>query len=129
MSATDSFTVRIPMQIRKLKGRKLTLAPNGCGPIWAAPRLRVDNTIIKAIARAFPWRKQIETGGYASIEELARAEKINPSYVGRVLRRTLLAPEIVEAIMEGRQSAGMTMTGLLKGFAAVGGEQRTALRA
>ena len=92
MSATDSFTVRIPMQIRKLKGRKLTLAPNGCGPIWAAPRLRVDNTIIKAIARAFPWRKPIETGGYASIEELARAEKINPSYVGRVLRRTLLAP-------------------------------------
>ena len=102
MSATDSFTVRIPMQIRKL-----TLAPNGCGPIWAAPRLRVDNTIIKAIARAFPWRKQIETGGHASIEELARAEKINPSYVGRVLRRMLLAPEIVEAIMEGRQPAGI----------------------
>jgi hypothetical protein len=129
MSATDTFTVRIPMQIRKRGGRKLILAPDGGQPIWAAPKPRVDNTMIKAIARAFRWRKLIETGVHASIEELARAEKINSTYVGRVLRLTLLAPEIIEAIMEGRQPAGMTMAGLLTGFPVVWAEQRAALGA
>ena len=129
MSATDTFTVRIPMQIRKRGGRKLILAPDGGQPIWAAPRPRVDNTMIKAIARAFRWRKLIETGVHASIEEVAAAEKINASYVGRVLRLTLLAPEIIEAIMEGRQPAGMTMAGLLTGFPVVWAEQRAALEA
>ncbi len=127
MSATDTFTVRIPMQIRKRGGRKLILAPDGGGPIWAAPRPRVDNTMIKAIARAFRWRKLIETGVHASIEEVAAAEKINSTYVGRVLRLTLLAPEIIEAIMEGKQPAGMTMASLLTGFPAVWAEQRAAL--
>jgi hypothetical protein len=129
MSATDTFTVRIPMQIRKRGGRKLILAPDGGQPIWAAPKPRVDNTMIKAIARAFRWRKLIETGVHASIEELARAEKINSTYVGRVLRLTLLAPEIIEAIMEGRQPAGMTMAGLLTGFPLVWAEQRAVLGA
>ncbi|CAN1532747.1 hypothetical protein MCEMIH16_03124 [Caulobacteraceae bacterium] len=129
MSATDTFTVRIPMQIRKRGGRKLILAPDGGGPIWAAPRPRVDNTIIKAVARAFRWRKLIETGVHASIEEVAAAEKINSTYVGRVLRLTLLAPEIVEAIMEGRQPAGLTMVVLLTGFPVVWAEQRAALGA
>ena len=77
VSARNTFTVRIPMQIRKRGGRKLILAPDGGEPIWAAPRPRVDNTIIKAVARAFRWRKLNETGVHASIEELARAEKIN----------------------------------------------------
>jgi hypothetical protein len=85
--------------------------------------------MMKAIARSFRWRKLIETGVYASIEELARAEKDNSSYVGRVLRLTLLAPEIIEAIMEGRQPAGMTMAGLLTGFPVVWAEQRARLRA
>lgn len=72
--------------------------------------------MIKVIARAFRWCRPIETGSHASIEEVARAEKINASYVGRVLRLTLLAPEIIEAILEGRQPVGMTMAGLLTGF-------------
>ena len=76
---------------------------------------------------AFRWRKLIETGVHASIEEVAAAEKINASYVGRVLRLTLLAPEIIEAIMEGRQPAGMTMAGLLTGFPVVWAEQGAAL--
>ena len=98
-------------------------------PGWAAPRPRVDNTIIKAVARALRWRKLIETGVHASIEEVAAAETINASYVGRVLRLTLLAPEIIEAIMEGRQPAGMTMAGLLTGFPVVWAELRAVLGA
>ena len=59
--------------------------------------------MVKALARAFRWRKLLETGAFGTIEELAAAEKINPSYVSRVLRMTLLAPDIVEAILDGRQ--------------------------
>ena len=61
--------------------------------------------MVKAIARAFRWRDMLESGKYATIREIAAAEKINESYVGRVLRLTLLAPDIVEAILSGRQPA------------------------
>jgi hypothetical protein len=55
--------------------------------------------LLKALARGFRWRKLLETGDYATIEEIAEAENINPSYVSRVLRMTLLAPDTVEAIL------------------------------
>jgi hypothetical protein len=63
--------------------------------------------MVKAIARAFRWREMLENGTHATIAEIAAAEKINESYVGRVLRLTLLAPDLVEAILAGRQSAGL----------------------
>jgi len=58
--------------------------------------------MIKALARAFRWRKLLETAVFGTIEELAAAEKINPSYVSRILRLTLLAPDIFEAILNGK---------------------------
>ena len=70
--------------------------------------------MIKALARAFRWRKLLETGVYGTIEELAAAEKINSSYVSRVLRLTLLAPDIVETILEGRQPVEMTLAALMR---------------
>jgi hypothetical protein len=54
--------------------------------------------MVKAIALAFQWRKLQESGTHATIAEIAAADKINESYVGRILRLTLLAPDIVEAI-------------------------------
>ncbi len=71
--------------------------------------------MIKALARAFRWRRMLETRRYATIDELARAEKINASYVSRILRLTLLAPDIVEAILDGRQPEGMTPPRLMEG--------------
>jgi hypothetical protein len=73
--------------------------------------------MVKAIARAFRWRAMLENGKHATIAEIAAAEKINESYVGRVLRPTLLAPDIVEAILGGRQPAKMTLTVLMRPFA------------
>ena len=64
--------------------------------------------MVKALARALRWRELLETGAYDTIEELAAAEKINSSYVSRILRLTLLAPAIVEAILDGRQPVEMT---------------------
>ena len=69
------------------------------------------------------WLKLLETGVYATIDEMAAAEKINASYVCRVLRLTLLAPDIVEAILDGRQPPEVTLAGLMRPFPAGWGEQ------
>ena len=119
-----TMTVRVPMTIKRRGGRKLVLAPDGAD-ITAAPVARhVDNAMVKAIARAFRWRDMLESGEYSTVREIAAAEKINESYVGRVLRLTLLAPDIVEAILGGRQSAQMTLAGLMRPFAVGWAEQR-----
>ena len=80
--------------------------------------------LVKAIARAFRWRKLLETGVHITVGEIAAAEKINPSYVSRVLRLTLLAPEIVEAILDGRQESDVTLATLLESFPVAWKEQR-----
>ncbi|MGE3512819.1 MAG: hypothetical protein AB7N65_28485 [Vicinamibacterales bacterium] len=108
----DSITVRVPMTFRKRGGRKQVIVPDGVAS-WVPARARVDNTMVKALARAFRWRKLLETGVYATVEEIAAAERINSSYVSRVLRLTLLAPDVVEAILDGRQPGGMQLKELL----------------
>jgi hypothetical protein len=118
-----SVTVRVPISIRRRGGRKLVLAPDGA-EVTAAPVTRhVDNVMVKALARAFRWRDMLESGEYATIREIAAAEKINESYAGRVLRLTLLAPELVEAIMQGRQPAWLGLNVLMKGLPALWSEQ------
>ena len=75
-----------------------------------------DTTLVKALARGFRWRRMLETGRYATTDELAAAEKINSSYVSRLLRLTLLSPDIVEAILDGRQPDDLTLPGLMEPF-------------
>ena len=114
-AAAATMTVRVPMSFRKRGGRKLVITPDGQQQ-EARPRARIDNTIIKALARAFRWRQMLETGDIATVTEIAANEKINASYVSRVLRLTLLAPEIVEAILDGRQGPEMTLPVLMGPF-------------
>lgn len=104
----QTVIVTVPFAIRKRGGRKLVITPDGT---TAAPvtRARVDCALLKALARGFRWRKLLETGDFSTIEEIAQAENINPSYISRVLRMTLLSPEIVEAILAGKQPEGLTM--------------------
>ena len=106
--------VRVPFSIRKRGGRKLVIVPAGAEAL--PERSRVDNAMVKALARVFRWRKLLETGTYGTIEELAAAEKINSSYVSRILRMTLLAPDIVDAIMNGKYSPALTLSALMKPF-------------
>jgi hypothetical protein len=106
-----TLTVRIPLAIRgRGRARKMVVTPG----VLAAPA-RVDITLLKALARAFRWRRMLEAGHYATVKDLAAAEKINSSYVSRVLRITLLAPDIVEAILDGRQPEAMTLPVLMEG--------------
>ncbi|MGE3718535.1 MAG: hypothetical protein AB7G07_09065 [Bauldia sp.] len=104
-------TVRVPIALRRRGGRKVVLASDGNA--MSAPGPHVHGPLVKALGRAFRWRKLIETGVHGTIAELAAAEKINPSFVSRVLRLTLLAPEIVEEIVDGRQSPETQLGGLL----------------
>ena len=110
---TPTITVHIPMTFRKRGGRKLVVTPDGAE--WA-PRPRVDNAMVKALARAFRWRRMLDTGVHATLEELARAKGVHATYVSRVLRLTLLAPEIVEAILDGRQPAELQLDDLTDGY-------------
>ncbi len=121
-----ALTVTVPMTFRKRGGRKLVIAPNGADA-WALPRARIDNTMVKALARAHRWKRQIDSGRFQTVQDLAEAERINPSYIARVLRLTLLAPDIVEAILDGRQPPGLQMDDLLVPFPVEWVKQRAAL--
>ena len=123
--AAQILTVRVPFTIRKRGGRKLAIAADGSN--LAPPRQRIDSTLIKALARAHRWNRLLEAGRYGSAAELAAAERINPSHVSRVLRLTLLAPDIVEAIIEGRHADGVEADLLLRPFSSDWEVQRAAL--
>jgi hypothetical protein len=85
----------------------------------------VDSALMKAIARAFRWRDMLESGVHATIKEIAAAENINESYVARILRLTLLAPNIVESVVDGRQSPEITLPALMRRFPSLWQVQRS----
>lgn len=118
-----TISIRVPMAFARRGGRKLMIAPPGADT-WAPPRARIDNTMIKAIARAYCWKQRLESGQYASISELAKSEKINQSYLCRVMRLNLLAPDIVELILDGHQPPNMQLSHLLEPFPVSWHEQR-----
>ena len=114
MSPT-SITVRVPLSIRRRPGRKTVVRPVGA---LETVQTRADPALLKALARAFRWQKMLDEGRYGSISEMAGAEKIERGYLGKVLQLTLLAPAVVEAIVDGRQGNGMTLPGFVQGVGA-----------
>ena len=117
--------VSIPVTFRQRSGRKQILSPSGAAPWSPAPR--ADTALVKAIVRAHRWRNMIESGEYPSSAELARAEKVNESYLGRILRLTLIAPDITEAILTGRQPSTLQLDDLVKPLPSVWAEQHAVL--
>jgi hypothetical protein len=109
----DVITVQVPFRIVKRGGKKEMQMPEG-----ATHSPRTDNTLVKALARAFRWKRMLDSGEFATIGELAEREGIAPSYMTRVLRLTLLAPDIVEAILDGRQCPEVTLAKVLEPFPA-----------
>jgi hypothetical protein len=106
----DTVTLHVPFRVVKRGGRKEMQLPDGA----AQPR-RTDTTLVKALARAFRWRRMLESGEFATIADLAEREGIAPSYMTRVLRLTLLSPNIVEAILDGKQGPEVTLRRLMEG--------------
>jgi hypothetical protein len=117
MTATaQMLTVHIPLTVRRRGGRKVVIAPDGTEAPAVGEAARIDSTLVKALARAFRWRLMLESGMVSTVGEIAVREAINKSYVSRVLRLTLLAPDIVEVILDGRQAPGVTLVGLMEPF-------------
>jgi len=115
-------TVRVPLTVRRRSGRK-TMVSLGFGAEGGRIATKADPALVKALARAFRYQKLLDEGRYASISEMATAEKIERGYLGTLLRLTLLAPEMVEAILNGRQPERVTLPWLLVGVAVAWGEQ------
>jgi hypothetical protein len=121
--AAQMLTVRVPPAVRKPRGGQKLVLTRGLAPCGAA---NADTTPVKTVAGAFRWRHMMEAGRCGTIDELAAAEKINSSHVSRLMRLTLLAPDIVNASLAGRQPAGMTLTGLMEPLPTRWTEQRHA---
>ena len=122
-----SLTVHLPLTLRKRGGRKIIISPAGEQP-WTPSRPRVDSTLVRALARAFRWKDMLEGAQFSTVSELAAAEKLDRSFVSHVLQLTLLAPEIVEAILDGMQLATIQLQPLMRGFPVVWEEQYSTLR-
>lgn len=118
----ESITLHVPFRIVTRGGRKEMHMPKGS----AKPR-RTDCSLVKALARAFRWKRMLESGEFATIAELAERERIAPSYMTRVLRLTLLAPDIVDAILDGRQGPEVTLARVLEPFSVRWERQRAQL--
>ncbi|WP_116653544.1 hypothetical protein [Pelagibacterium sediminicola] len=118
LPTTGTITLQVPFKVAKRGGRKEIVLPEG-----ASPTPRTDNTLVKALARAFRWKRMLESGAFTSAE-LAARESIAPSYMTRVLRLTLLAPDIVEAILDGRHGPEVTLARMLEPFPLDWDEQR-----
>jgi hypothetical protein len=122
MTAATSITVRVPLAMRHRPGRKTVVTPmtDGAAPVTT----RADPALVKALARAFRYQRMLDEGRYSSITEMAAAERIERGYLGSLLRLTLLAPAIVEAMLDGRQPEGVTLPALMEPFPASWDEQR-----
>lgn len=101
-SDSRTITVRVPISIRKRGGRKVVLTPDDITRTKADPKRQPPDVIAKALARGFRWREMLENT-HGTIAEIAQAEKIAETYVGRVLRLTLLSPEVIEELLGGKQ--------------------------
>jgi hypothetical protein len=117
----STLVVRIPMRFQRRGGRKRIVASDG-SQIVPTSKPQPDGTLVKALARAYRWQRVLESGEYGTLAELAEAERISCSYVCRVLRLTLLAPDIVERILDGRPTAGLAQ--FLKPFPVEWQQQR-----
>ena len=102
-----TLVVRIPMRFQRRGGRKRIVAPDGSA-IVPSSKPRPDGTLVKALARAWRWQRMLDDGVYGSVSDIAEAERINRSYVSRVLRLTLLAPDIIERIVDRRNLPGLS---------------------
>ncbi|MFZ1413826.1 MAG: hypothetical protein WAS73_04495 [Defluviicoccus sp.] len=123
-----TIVVDIPMQWKRRGGRKVIIAPDG-GDAWAPAKPRHDETLIRALARAHRWKRMLEEGTHGSVSEIAEAEKIDRSYVNRLLRLTLLAPDIQEAILDGLQPKALQLEELTRAMPSAWEEQRKLIAA
>ena len=115
----ETITVHVPFRLVKRGGRKEMILPPS-----STVSAKIDGTLVKALARAFRWKRMLDSGEFTTIAELADSEGIAISYLTRVLRLTLLAPRAVETVLDGRQTPDVTLAALLEPFPDAWASQR-----
>ncbi len=111
MTTTTSITVRVPLAIRHRPGRKTVVTPMTDGV--ASVTTRADPALVKALARAFRYQRMLDDGVYGSVTDMAAAEKIDRGYLGRLLQLTLLSPNLVEGILDGRHAPKLCLADVM----------------
>ncbi len=118
-----TLIIRVPVAFKRRGGRKLIITPEGA-PKAVAPPAALDDTLVRTLVKAHRWRRRIETGKAKSITDLAEQEKVTIAYVSRLLPLTCLAPDIVAAILDGRQPRGLSVNRMLQDIPESWDEQR-----
>jgi len=121
----DYLVVQVPLRTKRRGGRKQTIAPGG-GDAASPNHMRANHSLAVTIARAHRWQQLLESGRYTTIGELARDVGVDNSYLARVLRLTLLAPDLIASILDGMEPDGLSLEKLYR-VPAVWEEQRQAL--
>ena len=124
-AGTGSIVIRIPLSLKRRGGRKEVIMPDGSPPASPAPRHYV-NPVVVALARAYRWAELLESGRFGSASAIAAAQGVDPSYVARIMRLCLLAPDIVESVLDGTAPDGLSL-GKLYQLPTDWDEQRSAL--
>ena len=123
VSEIGTLVVHIPVQFKRRGGRKLIIVPEGATEA-VVPPAAIDDTLVKTLIKAYRWRRRIETGEAKSVTDLAEQEKVSIAYVARLWPLTCLAPDIVAAILDGRQPRGLSVNRMLQNVPESWEEQR-----
>jgi hypothetical protein len=120
----DDLVIHIPMTFKRRGGRREIIVPEGLP--GTRPRSTVQAPLVVALARAHRWQEWIEDGTYPSIAALAEAVGVDRTYVARLLNRTLLAPGLVEAALDGREPSGLSLEAIMQALPAAWTAQASA---
>jgi len=119
----QKIIIHVPINLRKWGGKKVVIGPAGQDLRKLDLDIRKDDKLLKALGRAYRWQKLIETGYYKNAQEISEVEKINRSYVLRVMRLMRLSPRVIQSILDGNQPDGFGLSSVEKSFPALWDEQ------
>ncbi|HPQ70553.1 MAG TPA: hypothetical protein PKW95_15615 [bacterium] len=122
----ENLRIHIPLKFKKRGGRKEIITPDGL-PEVAPDRKAYQKPLVIALARAHRWQRILDEGKVSSISELAKRLKVDHTYVSRLLHLTLLAPNIIEAILNGKEPSGLSLSKIHKTFRMEWHAQKTIL--
>ena len=120
------LSVFLPVKHKRRARVREVIVPQGLDPLASFGKTEHE-TLCLNLARAFRWKELLDDGTFGSVNDLAKHGGVDRAYVGRLLRLTLLAPDIVEAILEGREPEGLTLPDLLQPLPWLWEEQRGVL--